>query len=77
MADSSSVDACLNSEIRSTVEIKLIKEQLCWGDLAWKGNKGIPKRIPLREAKIGQSSPRGQRKCFKDTQKHFKTTKMC
>lgn len=78
MADNLSVDACLNPEITNIVEIQLIKAQLCWGDLAWKDNKGIPKFIPFREAKIGKFSPSGQRKCFKDIQKHnFRTTKGC
>lgn len=77
MADSLSEDTCLNPEITNTVEIKLIKAQLCWGALAWRDNKGIPKCILFREAKIGQFSPRGQRKCSKDIQKHhFQTTKI-
>lgn len=73
MSDNLSVDTCLNPEITNIVEIKLIKAQFCWGDLAWKDNKGIPKCIPFREAKIGKFSPSGQ-----DIQKHnFKTTKGC
>lgn len=53
MADSSWVDACLNPEMTNTIEIKLIRAQLCWGDLAWKDNKGISKCTPSGEAKIG------------------------
>lgn len=61
---------CLNLGITNCVEIKLTEAQLCWGGLAWKGNKGIPKCIPFRDAKIGRFSPSGQRKYFKDIQKH-------
>lgn len=52
MAGDLSVDTSLNPETANIVEIKLIKAQFCWGDLAGRNTKGFPSADHLERPQL-------------------------